>query len=145
MATWSCCRSFSQSVGNYEKLRQQDQVAMASMRDQIDHLSIENRELSRAATASPPVPFEMEEAPLSNEKAIEQVEKLKALLLERRLDNLHAVFLLPGQENLAEKCQILQQRLDADKGTSPGRLEEEMALELHLLDRGLAGSSVKFS
>ena len=114
----------SQSVGNYEKLRQQDQVAMASMRDQIDHLSIENRELSRAATASPPVPFEMEEAPLSNEKAIEQVEKLKALLLERRLDNLHAVFLLPGQENLAEKCQILQQRLDSDKGTSPGRLEE---------------------
>ena len=114
----------SQSVGNYEKLRQQDQSAMASMRDQIDHLSIENRELSRAATASPPVLLEKEEVPISNEKAIEQVEKLKILLVERQLENLEAVFQLPGQENLAEKCRALQQRLDADKAPSPGKLEE---------------------
>ena len=114
----------SQSVGNYEKLRQQDQSAMASMREQIDHLSIENRELSRAATASPPVLLETEDVPMSNEKAIEQVQKLKVMLVERQLENLETLFQLPGQENLIEKCRALQQRLDANKAPSPGKLEE---------------------
>ena len=101
-------QELSGSVGNYEKLRQHDQAAITCMREEIDVLHSENQELSRAATASPPAVVEEPNV----DRALEQVARLKAFLLEAvGEEKLREVFLLPEQEDLVEKCRRLQEKL----------------------------------
>lgn len=119
-------QELSESVGNYEKLRQQDQAAISCMRDEIDLLNSENLELARAATNSPP--NETEETVPNLERAVEKILSLKSLLLESRsIEELEDIFRLPGQEDLASRCRDLQDKLDCmaeEKLSCPGKLEE---------------------
>ena len=101
----------SESVGGYEKARQQDKVALGAMRDQVQVLDTENQELSAAS------------APPEEEGPLEQVLRLKALRLETRpAEELEPACRLPGPEEDAacDGCRSLQERLEALAGFPPG-------------------------
>lgn len=113
----------SESLGGYEKARQQDQTALAAMRDRVQMLDTENQELSAASTS--PEPAALPEEP---EGPLEQVLRLKSLLLETRpLEELEPAFRLPGPEDVAcDGCRLLQERLEVleMQGPLPGSTME---------------------
>jgi len=119
-------QELSQSVGSYEKLRIEDQSALTTMREELEALSQENSVLARSASTEPQE--EVEE--VSNlKKIIEKVLKYKKILVDADglyTENLEEIFMLPGQEDLKLKCNLLQEKLEhlnRDK-SSPSKFEE---------------------
>ncbi|XP_005111968.1 GRIP and coiled-coil domain-containing protein 1 [Aplysia californica] len=69
----------SQVVGNYERLRFQDQQAISKLRERVSQLDMENSALARAASLSPEKP-EDEEERQEPEKILEKIMSLRSVL-----------------------------------------------------------------
>jgi len=128
-------QELSASVGAYERSRHQDQSSIASLKDQLSNLSMENVALARAASTEPPEIYEEGIDQDVNPKDLaSKITTLKNKLLEinsisKDPVNVDEVFALPDQQNWKQKCQLLEEKVANVKTTSPspGALEEFLA------------------
>ncbi|CAH1791289.1 unnamed protein product [Owenia fusiformis] len=72
----------SEVVGNYERLRYQDQLAISKLRDRVTQLDLENTALARAAHTSPDDPdlLNDDDKNLDIQALVEKMVKLKGML-----------------------------------------------------------------
>ncbi|KAK6183466.1 hypothetical protein SNE40_010943 [Patella caerulea] len=71
----------SEVVGNYERLRYQDQQAIQRLKERVTQLDMENSALARAAHSAPKS-YDADENNLDAQSLTEKIIKLKRLLLE---------------------------------------------------------------
>lgn len=124
-------QELSDSVCSYEKLRIQDQVAIGSLKEELENLHLEKQELVRATSAEPPKESKEENRDhMDTKKMLEKVASYKKILLEASdcdMVDLQEAFLLPDQEDFHEKCRILEDRLEklsVERKVSSGKLDE---------------------
>ena len=128
-------------MGDYERLRQQDETSILRLKDQLSSLSLENVALARAASTEPPE-VEEEEEEEGRQDVAEKLVKLKNRLIEMGSgsDDLYEILSIPGEENWKLKCGILEDRLERLKteSPSPGKLEEYLVSSAHTVETSSA-------
>ena len=70
----------SEVVGNYERLRHQDQVALQRFRERVSQLDMENTALARAAHKTAEIDQPNDDANLSVQALVDKIMQLKGLL-----------------------------------------------------------------
>ncbi|ESP02933.1 hypothetical protein LOTGIDRAFT_212469 [Lottia gigantea] len=104
----------SEVVGNYERLRYQDQQAIHRLKERVSQLDIENSALARAAHSIPDTNTTTDDSNLDSQSIAEQIKKLQKLLKDANLRSEKPVDINELMESEEERtmCQKYKEELE---------------------------------